>query len=232
MKDIVKSILPKSLFEKAKTAYKEHITHYKRDIYSEFGEDFIAAVLLSFKRNGFYVDVGAFRPKELSVTYYFYKKLSWSGVIVEPNPTAKPLFLSQRPNDIFVNQGVASRSGDLTYYEFEDPTLNSFSEDVYNLNKSTFMTRKSIKVSPLYEILSEHVPEGKEIDLMNVDVEGLDLEVLRSNDWERFAPKILIVEDHQFDPEDPLKSEIVSFIKSKGYKLKANCFISLVFERE
>ena len=232
MKDLLKSVLPEDTYSRIRDIYKEHITEYKRDIYSEFGEDFVAAVLLGFKKKGTYVDIGAFRPKELSVTYYFYRKLEWSGITIEPNPAAKERFETQRPRDKFVNQGVSNREGILNYYEFKDPTLNSFSEEVFKNNEGTFIGKKEIKVSPLKDILALHLEEGQEIDLMNIDVEGLDREVLESNDWEKFSPKILVIEDHLFDPERPLESEIVQFIKSKGYKLKANCLISLVFQKE
>ena len=232
MRELLKSVLPEDTYSRFKDIYKEHITEYKRDIYSEFGEDFVAAVLLGFKKNGCYVDIGAFRPKELSVTYYFYRKLDWSGITIEPNPAAKELFETQRPRDKFINQGVSDCAGSLTYYEFSDPTLNSFSEEVYKNNESTFVDKKSIVVSPLHKILEENLPAGKEIDLMNIDVEGLDREVLESNDWTRFSPKVIVIEDHLFDPEKPLESEIVQFLKSKGYKLKANCLISLIFYKE
>ncbi len=232
MRELLKSVLPENTYSKFRTIYKEHVTEFKRDIYSEFGEDFVAAVLLGFKKDGLYVDIGAFQPKELSVTYYFYRKLNWSGITIEPNPAAREKFESQRPRDTFINQGVGNKEGSLAYYEFTDPTLNSFSSEVYEKNKDTFVTKRGIQVSPLHKILSEHIDEGRSIDLMNIDVEGLDREVLESNDWERFAPQVLIIEDHTFDPERPLNSEIVQFLKSKGYKLKANCLISLVFMKE
>lgn len=232
MRDLLKTVLPEDTYARVRDLYKEHITEYKRDIYSEFGEDFVAAVLLGFKKEGLYVDIGAFRPKELSVTYYFYKKLGWSGITIEPNPAASEKFATQRPRDTFVNQGVSDTESILNYYEFKDPTLNSFSEQVFKNNEATFVRKQEIKVSPLAKILEEHIPKGKEIDLMNIDVEGLDKEVLRSNDWERFAPRVLVIEDHLFDPEHPLESEIVQFLKSKNYRLKANCLISLVFLKE
>lgn len=230
MQNIKKLILSSDRQEKLKTFYKEHVTHYKRDIYSEFGEDFVAAVILGFKKNGYYVDVGAFQPKQLSVTYYFYKKLGWKGLVIEPNPAAKDLFEKQRPRDQFLNKGVSQKEGALAYYEFNDPTLNSFAPEVREQNNSIFVRERTIPVEPLSALLASHVPKGTQIDLMNVDVEGLDLEVLKSNDWEAFTPRVLVVEDHTFNPEKPLESETVQFLKSKGFRLKANCFISLVFE--
>ncbi|MEC7275020.1 MAG: FkbM family methyltransferase [Bdellovibrionota bacterium] len=232
MRNFAKSLLPDDLYEKAKAFYKEHVTNYQRDIYSEFGEDFIAAVLLGFKREGLYVDIGAFRPKELSVTYYFYKKLGWDGLTIEPNPAVQEDFKEQRPRDIFVNCGVAKEESTLTYYEFEDALLNSFSEESYESFKSQFIRSREIKVQPLEKILDKYGEEGRKIDLMNIDVEGLDLDVLNSNNWDKYSPEVIIIEDHKFDPEEPLKSEIVQFLKGKGYKLKANALISLVFKKE
>lgn len=232
LKDLAESLLPKNAVETLKTIYKENITEYKRDIYSEFGEDFIAAVLLGFKKDGLFIDVGAFRPKELSVTYYFYKKLNWSGLIVEPNPRAVAEFGEQRPRDKLINKGVALEEGNLTYFKFKDPTLNSFDVKVYEKNKETSIGNETITVQPLSKILDENLPSGKEIDLLNIDVEGLDLQALQSNNWEKYSPKVIIIEDHKFDPENPLKSEIVTFIKERGYSLKANCLISLIFLKD
>ena len=95
-----------------------------------------------------------------------------------------------------------------------------------------FLQKKTIPVQPLSAILKEHLPAGRQIDLMNIDVEGLDFEVLESNDWETFSPKVLVIEDHEFNPEKPLESKILQFLKSKGYSLKANCLISLVLVKE
>lgn len=230
--DLVRSTLPAPLYQKLKRFYKENITEYKRDIYSEFGEDFIAAVLLSFKRNGFYVDIGAFRPKELSTTYYFYRKLNWSGIIIEPNPAAKEEFLSQRPKDTFLNMGAANTTDKLTYYKFQDPTLNSFNQQVYDDNRDTYIDKLEIPVAPLADILDKNLKENQTIDLMNIDVEGLDLEVLRSNNWDKYSPRVILIEDLAFQPEKPLESPIVSFLKEKGYSLKANCLISLIFLKD
>lgn len=232
MRNLAKSILSPTLYDSFKNFYKEHVTNFQRDIYSEFGEDFISAVLLGFKKDGFFVDIGAFRPKELSVTYYFYKKLNWSGLVVEPNPSAKEAFEEQRPRDKFINNGVAKNEDTLTYYEFEDGLLNSFSEDSYKAYKDQFIQSRDILVLPLKKILDENVPAGTSVDFMNIDVEGLDMEVLESNDWEKYSPEVISIEDHLFNPEDPMASEVVRFLKGKGYSLKANALISLIFQKD
>jgi hypothetical protein len=62
------------------------------------------------------------------------------------------------------------------------------------------------------------------IDFLSVDVEGHDLSALESNDWSRFRPKFVVVEDEQTDVN---KSEIVRFMKNQGYEVCAQNVIIL-----
>ena len=59
---------------------------------------------------------------------------------------------------------------------------------------------------------------------MNVDVEGHDYEVLESNDWQRFRPKLIVVEDEGLDAG---QSQIVRAMKALGYELCAQNVIIL-----
>ena len=82
----------------------------------------------------------------------------------------------------------------------------------------------AIPTLPLAEVLERHLPPGQTIDFMNVDVEGHDLEVLESNDWQRFRPKVIVVEDEGLDPRE---SAIVRTMKTHGYELCAQNVIIL-----
>ena len=77
---------------------------------------------------------------------------------------------------------------------------------------------------PLAELLERHLPNGQTIDFMNVDVEGHDFEVLESNDWTRFRPRIIVVEDEGLDPRE---SQIVRMMNGHGYELCAQNVIIL-----
>ena len=104
---------------------------------------------------------------------------------------------------------------------FEDASQNTFSEEFKNdrvAEKMEVTESREIKVSPLSEIIAKNIPSGVSIDYMNVDVEGLDLTVLQSNDWEKYRPKVITVEDISFDIERPDLSEIYLFLRSKNYK--------------
>ena len=63
-----------------------------------------------------------------------------------------------------------------------------------------------------------------------MDVEGFDLQVLKTNDWEVFKPKLICIEDHDFVLEKPADCEIFSYLKDKGYNLFSKNGPSLIFE--
>jgi FkbM family methyltransferase len=203
--------------------------------FAQSGEDIIADIEMGKKKRGVYIDVGAFHPKLFSNTYLFYKK-GWSGVCIEPRPEAKEDFLRVRPRDTFAGMGVGAKKDVLEYFEFKDGAANTFSAEQAekNIKEAGRKLKKKINVAvmPLKDILASSGMEGKEIDLMSVDVEGMDLEVLKSNDWQKFHPKMIICEDLDFDFENPKKSGVVKYLMELGYRLVAKTPYSLILKEE
>jgi FkbM family methyltransferase len=187
--------------------------------FSSAGEDMILRHLVgSEKRGGFYVDVGAYHPVRSSNTFFFYLQ-DWRGINVEARPGSKALFDRMRPRDTNLEVGVSTRAGELTYYVIgDDSTMNSFDRDFLEHIGMLGEVKREIPVPvrPLSDLLAEHLPKGQHIDFMNVDVEGHDIEVLSSNDWNRFRPRFVVVEDDEIDAE---KSEVVRLLRAEGYEL-------------
>jgi hypothetical protein len=104
--------------------------------------------------------------------------------------------------------------------------MNSFSPDFLRQIEMLREVTAEIPIAtlPLADVLERHLPEGQLINFMDVDVEGHDLEVLESNDWKRFRPRLIVVED---EAVDPAQSEIVRMMKSRGYELCAQNVIIL-----
>lgn len=203
--------------------------------FSQDGEDMIMRSFYeenpSYK--GFYVDIGALDPFRFSNTCFFYNA-GWRGINIEPTPSAIALFKKHRPNDINLNIAIGEKAEQLIFYCFNEPALNSFSKDLANEREGKeeyFVTNKlPIAVYPLHQILSQYVPKDQKIDFMSIDVEGLDLSVLKSNDWEKFRPQYLLVEDI-FEYLDELgKSEICNFLSQKSYKPVAKTSRTLIFK--
>ena len=195
--------------------------------FSSAGEDMILRHILgSDKMEGFYVDVGAFHPTHFSNTYFFYLN-GWRGINIEARPGSKDLFEKVRPGDINLEVGVSRECGVMTYYFIgENSTMNSFSRDFLNQIGMLGEVKAEIPVPilPLATVLERHLPDGQVIDFMTVDVEGHDFEVLESNDWTRFRPKFIVVEDEEVNAGD---SRIIQMMKSHGYEMCAQNVIIL-----
>jgi FkbM family methyltransferase len=195
--------------------------------FSSAGEDMILRhVIGSDKMDGFYVDVGAYDPVVGSNTHFFYLN-GWRGINVEARPGSRALFESVRPRDINLEVGVSKEPGRLTYYFIsDDSTMNSFSREfLEHTGAIDTVTREiTVPVMPLSEILASHLPAGQAIDFMSVDVEGHDLQALESNDWDRFRPRFVVVEDKEIEAE---RSEVVRFMRGRGYTVCAQNVIIL-----
>lgn len=210
-----------------------HFKSYRS--YSQDGEDMILKSFYEKRKHykGFYVDVGAHHPLRYSNTFFFYNR-GWKGINIEPTPTAITPFRILRSRDINLNIGVASNPGDLTFYCFNEPALNTFSEETALAvdkkdNKYKITKRVNVPVLPLRDILNTYLPAGVKIDFLTVDVEGLDFDVLKSNDWDRFSPEYLLVEGH-IEFEEVFNYDIYQYLTEKNYKLVAKTFRTLIFK--
>lgn len=192
-----------------------------RSSYSHNGEDMVLrAVFLRYPHtySGFYVDIGAHHPMKFSNTRYFYE-LGWSGICVDPLPGSAGLFTKWRPRDIFLQAGVAAEECEMTYYMFDEPALNTFSENTARENADKVKTKKQVKLLPLRRILADHLPHGRRIDFLSVDVEGLDLEVLRSNDWATFRPLVVLIEETSpIALKEVQELDCSIYMKQQGYE--------------
>lgn len=185
-------------------------------------------------RSGFYVDVGAHHPKRFSNTFFLYQ-LGWSGINIDAMPGSMRLFERVRPRDINLELGVAQESGSLDYYVFNEPALNGFSEALSTERdrpgQQYFVERTiRVQVAPLKDILDKHM-DGQEIDFLSVDVEGLDLEVLKSNDWTLFRPRFVLAEILGRSLHDLHRDPVVQFMGDRGYVLYAKQ-VNTVFFRD
>jgi FkbM family methyltransferase len=180
------------------------------------------------KVKGVFVDVGAYHPVTFSNTYFFYK-CGWTGINIDPRPGCMEAFNKIRPRDKNLEVGIAMQEGTLTYYDLgENSTMNTFSRENLELLGMTKFIQKEIPVSTyrLSTILDKYL-DGTVIDLMNIDAEGFDQEILLSNNWEKYRPKIICVElSPVLTLNDVLETETYKFLSEKNYKVYAKNFIT------
>jgi len=183
------------------------------------------------RQKGFYVDVGAHHPQRFSNTYFFYAR-GWRGVNIDAMPGGMDLFNAIRPNDINIEAAIASERREMTYFMFDDPALNSFDEELSRSRDKTayhIIGRKEILTRTLAEVLEEHLAPNQEIDFLSIDVEGLDLEVLESNDWGKYRPYCILVECAGHSLEGIEKNQAYRYLKEKNYDLFAKTVNTFIF---
>lgn len=200
--------------------------------YSQEAEDLVLDRFLDGKRNGFYVDVGSHHPFRFSNTYFFYC-CGWSGICIDPLPGTAKLFTKFRPRDIVVEMGVSEVESQLNYFMFNEPALNTFdparAEEIDGLSEYKIIEEKQIDTKPLSDILECYMKTGILIDILNVDVEGMDLQVLKSNDWNKYRPKYVVAECLKSDIMNLMDDNIVSYICDLKYKACAITGRSIIF---
>lgn len=192
--------------------------------FSQEGEDLIIARYFENKSNGFFVDIGAHHPQKYSNTFKFYKA-GWRGINVDAMPGSMKEFKAIRPEDINLEVPVSDLNTKLTYYIFNETALNTLDPEEAKL-KNQIEGYDIIKKVDLYtvrldELLSRYLPSNiTDIDFLTIDVEGLDLRVLKSNDWSKYRPELVLVEELRADLETiMLKSPLFAYMKEQGYSL-------------
>ena len=212
--------------------FKRHGNTY----FSGFGEDVVLTNLFHRKKVGFYIDIGCWHPKWGSNTYLLHKR-GWKGINIDMDAFKIDMFNIARKNATNICTAVSDKEKDLMYYcSKDDSSLNTldqnFAEAMLQNKQNLKYDLKQIRSRPLDKILSETPYAEKEIDLLTIDVEGHELPVLKSLSFERYKPKVLVVELHEGKIESILDNEIYRFIKSKNYSLFSWVLPSLIFVRD
>lgn len=231
IKSSIKKLIPKKYTLYTTHIYKTLTNGFGRKVYSGNGEDILLyEYLFKDQKKGFYVDVGGYHPIHLSNTYLLHKK-GWSGINIDPNPDSIALYNLHRKNDINLKLGVAPEETELTYYRFAEAGINTFSKEHADEKKSkswsTFLGEEKITCLRLETIFEKYLPKDTTIDLLDVDVEQFDFEVLKSNNWERFRPRVVLVEERNFRTE-LTENEIYRFLVSKGYEFYSYTEMTLI----
>jgi FkbM family methyltransferase len=157
-------------------------------------EDYHLWLAFGGQRAGTYVDVGAGHPVADNVSLWFYER-GWQGIVVEPQQHLVDLYARVRPRDRAVCALIGTQSGPTDFHVFERfhglSTTVAAHADAATALGAEFRTVQVPTVS-LARLCEEHRLDA--IDFLKVDVEGAEADVLRSGDWRRFRPKVVVIE--------------------------------------
>ncbi len=208
-----------------------------RPAYAHWGEDLVVSYLLDEKRDGFYVDVGCYHPTLFSNTKLLFDA-GWRGVNIDPNPFMIEQYRAARPGDVNLHLALSDSAGaEVDFFIFSDwassnTASSAFAAEISKLQSVEVSRKIRVRCETLGNIFEQHC-NGRSIDFLNVDVEALDLKVLRASDWEKWRPRVLAVEDFEFDFSRPDSSKIYGFLVSQRYEMVSrNVYTSIFVSQE
>jgi len=234
---LIKFVNKYPFFKKIYFFYNIYIRNYK--FYSngsQFGEDKQIEKIFKNKDNGKYVDIGCFHPTRSNNTSKLYKK-GWKGINIDLNPFTIQLFNFARPKDINICAAISNKEIKKKLYFLSE--LDS--KNTLNLNhkkwiskhfkiKNKDFTVKTVKTQKLENLLKKY--NFKNIDFMNIDIEGHELEVLRALNLKKYNIDVICVEILDYNKfAIKRKKTLISLLKKNSYSLINKSTINYIFKK-
>jgi FkbM family methyltransferase len=155
--------------------------------YAQNFEDVLLHRVFGGQGTGFYVDVGAYHPVSGSVTKAFYDR-GWSGINIEPGSVFAEL-LAARPRDVNLQIAILDHAGEVGFVE-EKSDLGT-SHIAFNGNGAG--ATRMVPCDTLEAVVRTHA-HGRPVDFVKIDAEGSEAAIVRSTDWRRLRPRVLLLE--------------------------------------
>ena len=206
-----------------------------RQIYTQTGEDVIVKYLFESKGvvKPSYLDIGTNNPSYNNNTYLFYVQGS-RGVCVEADGTLIERIKTVRPEDKVINVGVSvSTETEADFYIFNESGLNTFDKQEAMLRQTSgsYKIEKVVKVplGRINNLIESNYPEFP--DFLSLDIEGLDLDVLKSINWSKYPIPVICVETCTYSENHikPKNKSITDFMNSIGYEIYADTYINTIY---
>jgi FkbM family methyltransferase len=186
--------------------------------YTQNLEDYHLSLAFAGRKSGTYIDVGAGHPVADNVSFWFYER-GWRGVVVEPQAELADLYARLRPRDTAVCGLLGRESGEIDFHVVD--RLHGFSTTVEHIAQKAqqfgagYRTVRTPMVT-LAQLCAEH--DLNEIDFLKIDVEGGEADVVHGGDWQRYRPKVVVIEAVMPGSSEPAWAAWEPFLMAQGYQ--------------
>lgn len=224
--------------EVLETSIKNDFQLFNKKTYSQSGEDSIIMYIMAMKgiplSECSYLDLGANHPKIMSNTYFFYEQGA-RGVLVEANPKLVTELKNERSGDVVLNKCISGKSGEKLDFNILNLDGLSKAGDVSDilLENPDARIEKTVQLETVSvnDIIEEYF-SGKAPLILNLDIEGLEKQILDSINFEKYRPMIMIIEMIPYSKKlvtGQKDTELLEYVKSKGYDEYAFTGINSIF---
>lgn len=217
---------------------KKYPQYDSKRSYSQNGEDILIKTIFDIRKINqiSYLDIGANDPVKLNNTYLFYRSKS-RGVNVDANPNLVASMNQMRPEDTNVNIGISREKGYLDFYIMENDKISTFSFEEYQNNLEMGLDLKEkvmVEVTTVDSIVSQYF-DDKFPDFLNIDVEGLEWDILNSINFESSnTPKVICLEtaEHNMKGNGNKREDIIQYVVSRDYHHYADTHFNSILVRK
>lgn len=218
--------------------FPQNLHIFNKKTYSQSGEDaiiFYAIAMMGIPvQDCVYLDLGANHPIAMSNTYFFYQHGA-RGVLLEANPKLIPSLEVHRSGDRILNKAVSAKTGELL--DFHILNLDGLSQigdisDILEQNPNAKL-EKTIPVETISvnDLMHDYLHDNAPV-ILNLDIEGLELQILESMNFEKYRPLFFIIEMIPYSQQLTVgiqNQEILDFMQSKNYIEYAFTGINAIF---
>lgn len=185
---------------------------------SQILQDIWVLYELNEKRGGYFVEFGACDGVTLSNTLLLEKTFGWQGAVAEPARTWEAALRTNR--SCYISNKCVYRT-DGAKIQFRETDLRELStlEELKDLDFHAPAreggSQYEVETISLTNFLKE-ARAPKDIDYLSIDVEGAELDILKSFDFDDYNIKLITVE-HNFTEQ---QQEICNVLGKFGYRRK------------
>ena len=187
---------------------RAHRTH------AQLFQDVLVEFVLG-KRNGSFIEIGAFDGQTLSNTLYLERDLGWTGVLAEPARVHHATIEKSRPGARLERRCVLDVTGmRVSFSEMELgelSTVDGFGGQDHLTRHRRARRTYEVETVSLDDLVREHFG-GETVDYVSIDTEGTEARILSSYSF-LGAPAILTVE-HNYTPH---RETIRQLLAERGY---------------
>jgi FkbM family methyltransferase len=197
----------------------------KKKSYAMDGEDLAIDQYIEKKEKGFYVDIGAHHPIHRNNTQLLFNR-GWEGINIDVNQFSIDLFNFLRPDDLNLLTAISDQEGEITfYYQKKFSQLNTTDKKIAHEHFNGNFNERLVKCQSIHNILINSKYKEVKIDFLNIDVEGAEMKVLRTLNFEIYDPKLICIEILGYRDLDSMEreirikdDEIYRYLIEKNYK--------------
>lgn len=181
-------------------ARKAWLIRARRAHYAQWGEDVVLEQFLGDAAavRSCFIDVGCFHPRKYNNTWRLYQK-GWRGINVDVDRVKLDVFNLVRPGDENVCCAIGNGPSAATLYSFGHysvlSTLDAVKAAEYR-GLGYICEERPVQVRTLTDVFERSRFRRREIALLSIDVEGHEESVLRSLDFARHRPRLILCEFH------------------------------------